>query len=134
MNNYTAISTMQPFKARDGRVIVPRPHRATFKGSHNLSKARLFVGLYYHQIVKHGKPLNYKELCSITGLSVCYVACRIRFFVEWEFMDRVKVGRCFVYTLAKRGKKFVEQRIPPDVFAQIVKDIKEYRLKSGNFA
>ena len=102
---------------------------ATFRGRHNISKARVLIILWSSQSWSC-QWYKASELSLLSG--VCYAGCfaGLARWYRWRYVLRSR-DRPYRYRIAKRGAHFVEARIPPSVFDELkpklLRHVREYR-------
>lgn len=112
-------------------------HRATFKGSHNGSKAKTLLVLY-DIMYTHGinKGFSAEEIHLLSGVPINTVNSRLGKWHKWGYVSRRAQtngnGRPgFFYYLGARGKRFVEERIPAAMIKKYSMEIKAFRKARG---
>jgi len=118
-------------------VIVRQPHRATFRGQHNGSKAKVLLVLY-DLMYTHGinKGFNAEEIHLLSGVPINTVKSRLSKWHEWNYVSRRAQTNgngkpAFFYYLGARGKHFIEERIPADKLKRYIEEIKTFRKERG---
>lgn len=104
-------------------------HKATFNGIHNATKSKCLIVLENHP------KLSAQELALLTGIPASSVFSSVMHWAKenWEYVQRtidMKDGQpCFVYSIAPRGRKFLEI-IPPEKMEQYKAEIAEAQQKA----
>lgn len=128
---------MPIFQNRAGKLIISKPHIATFNGVHNASKTKVFIVLYH---LKHklglNIGLNVLDLHLQSGVNYDYLRTKLGKWHEWGFLSRKPVdsgkGRAvYTYMIAKRGEHFIEDIVPRDLLNQYVAEIKTFRANTA---
>jgi hypothetical protein len=96
-------------------------------------KGRCLIVLY-HRMYKLGisKGLSYSELAAQAGVSKDYVGSKVCLWVTWKYINK-KAGTnasgrpVYVYSIAARGVKFIQERMGKDVLADMVQEIIDNR-------
>ena len=111
-------------------------HLATFRGRHNRTKSKTLITLY-HRRYKLGNRtgLGLSELAQLSGCGYNSLRAKLGRWTAWGYIERNYStgyqGRpIFVYKLADRGKRFIEERLPPEKLAEYVIEIKQSRAKN----
>jgi len=122
----------RPVTTRTGKTVLAHVHKASFKGVHNATKSKVFIVLY-HRRFKLGEHtgLSLHEIVDNTGANYHYLTGRLLKWIQWGYVKR-KPGQAegrpvFLYTIAKRGKHFIEHRLPKDKLQQYTAEIREHR-------
>ena len=106
-----------------------QPVIATFNGRHNEAKSKALITLLDYKEQGLG-GLTLKELARQSSVSYEYLKSRLGKWYEWKYVTRratVNVDRpVYSYSIAARGRHFVEDIIPSDVLAQYMIELKEY--------
>lgn len=129
----------RPFQAKDGRLIVPKRHIATFRGKHNCNTAKVCIVLYDRLKRGENSGLSAAELARYTGCNYDSLRAKLTKWHEWRYLDRHAVGSDgerphYTYTIAQRGIRFVLHRIPRDHYNDYVKEINAFRISHKNNA
>jgi len=118
-------------------IIQRQPHKATFEGRHNSSKARVLLSLY-EIMFTHGvnKGFNAGEIHLLSGVPINTINASLPKWHRWHYVARrAQVNGngkpAFFYYLGARGKHFVEERIPPDKLKRYSEEIKAFRKERG---
>ena len=121
--------------AVESTIITPRRHRATFEGRHNSVKTKTLVVLYHRQFTEGlNTGLTAKQIALLAGVNLGSVLSRAGSWYRWGYIGRrAKTdgnGRpAYFYSLAGRGKNFIESRVPQDVLNRYIKEIREHQNK-----
>ena len=132
------ISNMTQFKAinfttRQGKHVETRPHFAAFDDKHNSSKSRVIIVLYHRKYkAQNNTGLGVGDLHKQSGVNYDYIKSRVTKWVDWGYLERSvkdnKIGRpLYVYTLAERGRHFIEDIIPKDWLKRYISEIKAFK-------
>ena len=121
---------------KDGKLVIARPHEATFNGCHNACKSKALITLYHwKKKLRATTGLSLKELAESSGVTYNYLGSRVAKWVEWGYLNRkVKMGGnrpVYCYYIAERGIQFVEYRIPRERLQDYIDEIREYRAKNN---
>jgi hypothetical protein len=128
----------RPIHTKEGKLVIARPHEATFNGRHNACKSKALIVLYHRKYKLHqATGLTLKELSQASGVSYSYLKSRLAKWVEWDYLHR-KIGESnggpvYFYTISKRGKHFIEDRIPRDILSRYIEDIKALRANTPRY-
>jgi len=115
-----------------GKVRITRESHSSFRGKHNSTKSKILLQLYSVWSRGDHDGLCLSELVTLTGTSTASLQTLLPRWVKWDY---TKVGaklyhdravKC--YTIAPRGRKFVEVRIPPPKREQLINEIKLSRI------
>jgi hypothetical protein len=120
---------------KDGKLIIARPHEATFKGKHNACKSKVLIVLYHRKYrLVDNTGLSLKELADASGVKYFYLETRLSKWVEWGYVIRkIKMGGnrpVYCYLIAKRGQQFVERRIPKNRLQDYIVEIQTFKASS----
>ena len=138
------ISDMTQFKTssfttRTGKHIETRPHFAALDDKHNASKSKVFIVLYHRKYKAHNNTgLGVGDLHKQSGVNYDYIKSRVTKWCGWKYLDRrtrdTDAGRpLYVYTLAERGRHFIEDILPREWLKRYISEIKTFRAKiQGN--
>ena len=107
-------------------------YRNKVYGSHNLSKAKVFIIL---SCLKHNKVntgLNAQQISLSSGVSYAYLLSRLGKWHQWGYLNRRAAGSdkgraIYNYSIAKRGEYFLNELVTTTVFNQLVEDIKAFQ-------
>jgi len=107
-----------------------RPVIATFNGKHNQMKSKALIILLDRKQKELG-GLTLKQLTIASSVSYEYLKARLGVWHGWRYVNRRvttngKNKPVFSYSIAARGIKFVNERIPPDVVHRYIMELKEY--------
>jgi hypothetical protein len=108
-----------------------KEHRATFNGCHNAVKTKVLIVLFHRQYTEElGSGLTAKQISIIAGVNYDTLLSRLGKWHSWGYIRRVgKVdgnGRLvFHYSIASRGRNFIEARVPGDVLSRYIREIRE---------
>lgn len=129
---------MRPIHTKEGKLVIARPHEATFNGRHNACKSKALIVLYHRKYKLHQSTgLTLKELSRASGVSYSYLKSRLGKWVSWGYLLRKITNGTnrpvYSYSIGKRGRHFVEDRIPKDILSQYIEDIKALRVNTPRF-
>lgn len=107
-------------------------HIATFKGKHNMNKAKILLYLYAKKMRGDPSGRSAREIYLATGVPYNYLKSRLGVLTDWGYLDRRAIGRkkgraIYHYRIAERGVRFVELRLPPEKYNQAVQEINEWQ-------
>jgi DNA-binding MarR family transcriptional regulator len=129
----TIKDTFEPFifTTNDGRSFQARPHIATFNEKHNAAKSKVFIVLYHARYELEQPWLRLKEIHDTSGVDYTYIKVKLVKWCKWNYvlrkMDDQDGRPHFVYSIAARGKHFVEDILPREWLQQYIADIREYK-------
>jgi predicted ArsR family transcriptional regulator len=119
--------------SRKFQLFTRRVHIASFNGRHNHIKAACLLVLY-HRRERLGilTGLDCAELAAQAGVDANYIRSKVGKWTEWKYVNQKagnnRTGRpTFVYSLAVRGQRFIEERMSRDIVVTIVNEIKANR-------
>lgn len=121
---------MPIFTSKEGKLIVSRPHKATFHGIHNATKSKVLIVLYWlKNTVGDNTGMSAIELSEKAGVNYNYLKTRIGKWHDWKYVSRRAVGQSkgrpiYRYTIAQRGEHFIEDIVPRDILARYIDEIK----------
>jgi len=124
------------FTTRSGKSVETRPHFATFDDKHNSSKSRVLIVLYHRKLKAHNNTgLGVGDLHRQSGVDYDYIKSRVTKWCEWGYIERRArdndSGRpLYVYTLAARGRHFVEDILPKDWLKRYISEIKAHKVRN----
>lgn len=119
---------MKPFKSKDGRTIQPYDHLADFTGDNNRCKGKVLIWLLHNK----GKYRTARQLHNDTGVKYSTLVQRLSVWYRIRYVNRKAIlpvkGRPFwTYCIAERGAHFVNDRIPPGKWDELVTEINQWR-------
>ena len=105
---------------------------ATFHGKHNEAKSKALITLLGRKERGYG-GLTLRELARESSVSYEYLKSRLGKWYQWKYITRRvtngDIRPVYTYSIALRGEAFVKNRIPPDVLAIYISELKEYHNK-----
>ncbi len=122
------------------RVIVRKPHFATFNEKHNSCKSKVLLILYHFKhTLQDNSGLDSRELYLHTGVNYSYLLARLPKWTEWKFIRRHSaIGTnekpVWHYKIASRGEKFLTERLLPlnrPMYERYSREIKEFNSLVG---
>jgi len=121
---------MEPFQAKNGRVIIPEEHIVDFTGKNNSCKSKVFLYLIH----KEGSYLSALQLNWVTGVSYAYLKQRLSFWYNIRYLNRkatkpAKGRPSWAYCIAERGINFLNIRLPEDKRNQYIAEMNAYNAK-----
>lgn len=116
---------MRPFNSTDGRMIVPVEHVAKFNGKNNASKSKVLIFLEKN----FERYFSTKDISLWTGVNYEYLTQRLSFWWKIRYVNRKAKGGdkgrpIWVYQIAERGRLFVDNRIPRDLYREYVEEMR----------
>lgn len=123
---------MPVFTSKEGKLIISRPHKASFHGIHNASKSKVLIVLYWlKNTVGDNTGLSVKELAEKSGCNYDYLKTRLGKWHDWRYVSRRAVGQVvgrpiYKYSIAQRGEHFIEDIIPKDILSRYIDEIKSH--------
>ncbi len=126
------------FISKSGKVIISKPHIATFNDVHNASKTKVFIVLYHRKNrLGLNTGLNVRDIHLQSNVDYDYLRTRMSKWHEWGYLSRRPVdsgkGRAvYTYMIAKRGEHFIEDIVPGDILNQYIAEIKAFKSKQAN--
>jgi hypothetical protein len=109
-----------------------RPVIATFHGKHNECKSKALIILLDRKGKAQG-GLTLKQLALASNVSYEYLKSRLGKWHEWQYVRRyITHGRnrpVYSYSIAARGERFVQMRIPTQVLDTYISELNEYNNK-----
>ena len=117
-----------------GKVVITKESHPSWRGKHNSTKAKVLLQLYSVWSRGDHDGLCLSELVTLTGTSAASLQTLLPRWVKWDY---TKVGaklyhdravKC--YTIAPRGRKFCEVRIPESKRQQFVAEIQLSRVQN----
>jgi len=106
---------------------------AIFRGLRNHSKGKILVFLYVRCHQGYSELVSTRYLHLMTGVPLATLRDRLRMWHKWHYLTRRAVddnGRAvFHYGIAVRGKQYVEDIMPQDVFDQLVDEIHSWQQR-----
>lgn len=114
---------MKPFNSKlfinkDGKAFTTKPHYAHFNDTFNATRVRCFMVLYDRLYYKHeSEGLSTSQLHQLSGGNYDYIKRKLAKWCEWGFLKRkialVNNRPCYKYSIAERGRHFIEDIVPP---------------------
>lgn len=102
------------------------PHIAYFGGNNNSIKSKTLLLLHhYKNQLNNNTGLTLMELHKLTGCNYESLKASMSKWVRWHYILRHN-GQPYRYIIAARGIRFVEQRIPLDIFNRYVSEINNH--------
>lgn len=122
------------FTTKTGKLVITARHYASFDNHHNASKSKVFIVLYHRKFtLRDNTGLSARQLADHTGVSYNYVRSRIIKWTAWGYVKRsteiVDNRPLLVYTIADRGKHFIEDILPQDALDAYLLAIRQERQK-----
>ncbi len=122
---------------KTGQLVLAVPHRASFVGSHNESKAKALITLYSAKYHEHKAGFTLRELTSLSGVDYGYLKSRLSKWVAWQYLTRKivqgELRPVYQYSLTKRGERFIGY-IPTEVAERYWAEIQAYRERRQLYA
>jgi hypothetical protein len=119
----------------EGKRVWTRESHPSWRGLHNSVKAKILLQLYSEWEHCNDKGLCLSELVKLTGTKAMSLQVLLPKWTRWHYVRRkAKIHDnkpVFSYTIAKRGFKFVEIRLPNGKREQFVAEIKLSRLTNS---
>lgn len=115
-----------------------RPHYASFNGTHNKMKAMVLLVLYAKRFNHDDKTgLTVSQIVASCPINESSLRVKVGLLAKWHYLSRqigiVKGRPVFLYTINEdRGRRFVEDRIPPDIQERYVQEILAFRAAHGS--
>ena len=108
---------------------------ATFNGKHNMMKSKALMILLDRRQKEQG-GLTLKQLALSSSVSYEYLKARLGVWHGWKYVNRRvttngKNKPVFSYSIAARGIRFVNERIPQAVFDRYIMELKEHHRKQA---
>lgn len=107
--------------------------QATFEGTHNITKAKVFLFLYHRRYKLHlNTGLDIRRIAEETGTNYDYLRAKAGKWCRWKYLSR-QVGLSpdrrpvYLYYLGKRGETFLRERVPKDVLQRCIRELQAVR-------
>lgn len=117
-----------------GKVRITRESHPSWRGKHNSTKAKILLQLYSVWSRGDHDGLCLSELVTLTGTSPLSLQTLLPRWTQWAYTQRsAKIHNnkpVFSYTIAPRGRKFCEVRIPESKRQQFVAEIQLSRVQN----
>jgi len=105
---------------------------ARFNGAFNRTKSKAFIVLYLHKIKGSKQGIDVATIAKIAGVNRPVVKSLIKNWTKWQYLTQklgisAKGRPTFVYNITEKGKRYVTEVMPPEIYDKYLKEIQEHQ-------